>query len=66
MVGAVYKRVPIEVEENFFAFCNWIRVKVLKMGLDLAVDLLQCKRDLKWIRFSVKASKYGHGAKLDL
>ncbi len=41
-------------------------VKIVKMGLDLAVDLFQCKRDLKWIRFNVKASKYGNGSKLDL
>ena len=39
---------------------------MLKTGLDLAVDPFQCKRDLKWIRSSVNASKYGHGSKLDL
>ncbi len=41
-------------------------MKVLKTGLALAVDPFQCKRDLKLIRSSVNASKYGHGFKLGL
>ncbi len=51
---------------KFSVFCFYIRVKVLDTGLDLAVDPFQVKRDLKWIRSSVNASKYGHGSNLFL
>ncbi len=64
-VETVPRRVRIEVGANFALFYDWIRVKVLKTGLDLGVDPFQCKRDVKWIRSSVDARKYRHCFKLD-